>query len=342
MKLTHLLQKAKIELKTVSHQAYQESLWILSHSLNLPANQIFLEKLSITPKQEEKFWLKINQRKQAIPLEYILKEKFFFHHKFYVENPVFIPRPETETLVEWVFKNIPKDKVLKFIDFGAGVGTIVLSILNHFPKSAGTAIELYSKSIKCLKKNSLNFNLQNRLHILKKDVSSIQLEDLYQLYLNIHKHSPPHKKIDSRKGNHSPQLVPSSPRRRNSHKSENLQKKLQYSNQNDRLSVTAPDLITANPPYIDPKYKSIQKEVYLYESPLALFSDKKGLGHIISWFEKAMELLKPKGIYIFEFAWNQKEQITEFLNSQTKIDSYSILKDQLGHPRIAVCFKKSS
>ena len=285
MKLTDLLLKAKKELQLVSHQAYQESVWILSHTLNLPANQIYLDKISITLKQKREFWRKIKQRKQAIPLEYILKEKFFLGHKFYLENSVFIPRLETETLIEWVLKNIPKDTALKLVDFGAGAGPIALSILSYFPNSAGVAIELNPMSIKCLKKNSLNFKLKDRLHILKKDVSNIQPEDLF--------------------------------------------------------SFTAPDLITANPPYLDPKDKNIQPEVYLYESPLALFSDKKGLGHIISWFEKAIELLKPRGIYIFEFAWNQKKQVTEFLNSQIKINSYQILKDSLGHSRIAVCFKKN-
>ncbi|MCZ0933374.1 MAG: peptide chain release factor N(5)-glutamine methyltransferase [Oligoflexia bacterium] len=328
MKLSDLLQKAKTELKSVSHQAYQESLWILSHTLNLPAHQVYLDKMSITQKQEEEFWLKIKQRKQAVPLEYILKEKFFLGHKFYVENPVFIPRPETETLIEWACKNISKNTPLKFADFGAGVGPIALSILSYFPNSEGVAIELHPKSIECLKKNSLNLKLQDRLYILKKDVSNIQPEDLCRLYLKIQKDS------------HSRENENSHPRKsENSHSraSENSQN----STQDDKFSVRLPDLITANPPYLDPKDKSIQPEVYLYESPLALFSDKKGLGHIISWFEKAIKLLKPRGIYIFEFAWNQKKQITEFLNSQTKINSYQILKDSLGYPRIAVCFKKN-
>ena len=313
MKLTELLQKAKIELKSVSHQAYQESLWILSHTLNLSFDQIYLEKNSITPKQEKEFWSKIKKRKQAIPLEYILKEKTFLNHKFYVEESVFIPRPETEILVEWVFKNITKDKALHFADFGSGAGAIALSILSHFPNSKGIAIELNPKSIKCLKKNSLSLNVKSRLHLLKKDISNIQSEDLHPDFL-------------------SAQQTDTNPNQDNRC----------LSKQKSNPVMTKLDLITANPPYIDPKDKSIQKEVYLYESPLALFSDKEGMGHISSWLKKALELLKPKGIYIFEFAWNQEKQITELLNSQTAIHSYQILKDQLGHPRIAVCFKKNS
>ena len=286
MKLNSLLQKAKKELKPVSKKAYQESLWILANCLNLSVNQIFLEKESIKAKQEKDFWLKIQERKKGMPLEYILNEKFFFQHKFYIKESVFIPRLETETLVKWLCKNIQKNKALNFADFGAGTGAIALSILSHFPNSKCQAIEIHQKSIDCLQKNSLNFKLQDRLNILKKDISKVQTDNFF--------------------------------------------------------FSTAPDLITANPPYIDPKDTSIRPEVYLYEPPLALFSDKKGMGHIMSWSKKALELLKPNGIYIFEFGWNQKELITDFLSSQTKIKSYKILKDQLGHPRIALCFKQSN
>ena len=318
MNSTDLLQKAKRELSSVSQQAYQESLWILAYSLNEPVNQIYSKNSLVTSKQEDSFWKKINQRKQAVPLEYILKEKFFFGHKFYIEEPVFIPRMETETLVKWVCKNFNKKQFLNFIDFGAGAGALVLSILYYFPKSMGIAVELYSKSIECLKKNALNLNLQDRLSILQKDVSKIYPEDLYKLSLDTHKAHPFFRACHFRE-------------------SENLQ---QQQSKKDSSSFIAPDLITANPPYIDPRDKSCQKAVYLYESPLALFSDQKGLGHIISWFERAMELLKPNGLYLFEFAWNQEEQIIKFLNNQVKLDSYQILKDQLGQARIAVCFKK--
>ena len=317
-----LLQKAKRELRAVSPQAYQESLYMLSQALNKTANQIYLEDSPITPKQEKNFWQKVQQRKQAVPLEYILKEKFFFDHKFYIESPVFIPRPETETLVEWLCKNIPKNKALKFMDLGAGVGSIVLSLLRHFPKSRGTAVELYPKAIKCLKKNSAK--LKDRLLILKKDTVHIQPEDLNHGFTTaLH---PCKNETSDRKGQ-SDFPIPAHSQTR-----EAIQQEIKKPPQLD--------LITANPPYIDPKDKSIQPEVYLYESPLALFSDKKGLGHIMSWFDKAIPFLKPKGIYIFEFGWNQKEPMTSFLNQQPKLQSYKILKDQLGHSRIAVCFKK--
>lgn len=98
-----------------------------------------------------------------------------------------------------------------------------------------------------------------------------------------------------------------------------------------------PDLIVANPPYIEVQDKNLTEEVKLFEPPLALFSKEDGMAHIYSWFEKAMELLKKNGVYIFEFGFRQSDKVKIFLNSQ-KI-RYSLQRDSLGWNRSALCIK---
>lgn len=107
----------------------------------------------------------------------------------------------------------------------------------------------------------------------------------------------------------------------------------------DRLG-NLPDLIVANPPYVKPHDQNLHREVYLFEPPLALFSDQEGMGHIYSWFYKAMELLPSQGHYIFEFGYDQSEKVQEFLSQQQEINSYHLYKDDENHDRIAYCVKK--
>lgn len=285
MKTTVLLQKAKQELKETLVNPYQESLWILAEVLNLSPSEIYLEKEDVTQKQQKCFWNKVQKRKQAEPLGYILHEQIFFGKRFYVEKEVFIPRRETETIIQWFLKNI-QGKNLKAVDFGAGSGTLCLTLLSLLPDIQFVALEISRKSIKCLNKNSETFQVGNRLHILQKDVLQVSGKEL------------------------------------------------------TLLLGEAPSLIVANPPYIDPGDQNLSPEVYFFEPPLAVFSDKNGMGHIVSWFKKAMECLKPKGIYIFEFGWNQLKSVKTFCEKQEELDSYKIYKDELGIPRIAVCFKK--
>lgn len=283
--LSALLQKSKKELASVAIHPHQESLWILSKVLNLSPSQIYRDKESVDEKQGQEFLNCIQRRKKGEPLEYILREKIFYEKSFYTPPGVFIPRQETELLVDWVLKHIPK-KNLRAVDFGAGSGALSLSLASLFPDSLWLALEICKNSIHCLKKNCLSFQLEERFCILQRDVDSVQKEEVRSIL------------------------------------------------------GSAPRLITANPPYIDSKDESLCPEVGLFEPPLALFSDQGGMGHIISWFEKAMELLESGGVYIFEFGWNQGKLVRSFLEKQRNLDSFSIHKDQQGHPRMAVGFKK--
>ena len=287
MKTLDLLQKARKQLQEVAINPYQESLWILSEVLQCSATEIYLKSGDVTKNNETFFWDKIQRRKQKEPLEHILQEKFFFNQKFFVEPGVFIPRQETETLVKWVLKNV-SDNNLKAVDLGAGSGTLCLSLLSGLANSQFVAVEISSKAISCLKKNSQTMKLYQRLKILKKDVSCLQKKDLIAFL------------------------------------------------------GQAPSLIVANPPYVDPKDKSLSDEVFFFDPPLAIFSDQGGMGHIISWFKKAIQLLIPGGVYVFELGGNQLEPVKKFLSRENQLSFYEIHKDMLGHPRIVIAVKKEN
>jgi release factor glutamine methyltransferase len=61
------------------------------------------------------------------PVQYVLHESWFCGLKFYVDEQVLIPRPETEELVEWVAAEAsPPSRVL--LDVGTGSGCIAISL----------------------------------------------------------------------------------------------------------------------------------------------------------------------------------------------------------------------
>lgn len=68
------------------------------------------------------------RRAAGEPLAYIVGYKDFFGLRLLVDNRVLVPRPDTETLVQWaldVLKDIPKPAVL---DLGTGSGTLAIAI----------------------------------------------------------------------------------------------------------------------------------------------------------------------------------------------------------------------
>jgi release factor glutamine methyltransferase len=69
---------------------------------------------------------------KGVPLQYLTEEKVFCDRKIKVKEGVFIPRPETEILVEETFRKIKeifKNKTkLEILDLGSGSGNITVSL----------------------------------------------------------------------------------------------------------------------------------------------------------------------------------------------------------------------
>ena len=92
------------------------------------------------------------------PVQYVLNEAWFCGLKFFVNEQVLIPRPETEELVEWIQqtiinenlvnklrfaeKQLPANNDLTILDIGTGSGCIPISLKKKFPE-----IEIYACDI---------------------------------------------------------------------------------------------------------------------------------------------------------------------------------------------------
>jgi release factor glutamine methyltransferase len=91
------------------------------------------------------------------PVQYVLNEAWFYKRKFYVNEHVLIPRPETEELVEWVISEIMSSKesnVLKILDIGTGSGCIAISIKKELENIDLTAVDLSKESLEVAAKNA--------------------------------------------------------------------------------------------------------------------------------------------------------------------------------------------
>jgi release factor glutamine methyltransferase len=99
---------------------------------------------------------------QNKPVQYITGETYFYNDKFLTPPGVFIPRPETELLVDCAIEFLSKSKDnLKIIDFCTGSGCILLSIAKKFPNHEYIGLDKSELAIKTAKKNRKLLGLKN-------------------------------------------------------------------------------------------------------------------------------------------------------------------------------------
>src|SRR5690606_3332378 len=68
------------------------------------------DDLAVNDLQEEKLERALSRLKNNEPIQYILGEAIFFGRTFKVNSNVHVPRPETETMVNWVIEDFPAMK----------------------------------------------------------------------------------------------------------------------------------------------------------------------------------------------------------------------------------------
>lgn len=108
----------------------------------------------------------VRRRAQGEPLAYILGKKFFFRSSFKVNSSVLIPRPETETIVEYSVEKCSskKQESLKILDLGSGTGCIGLSLLRELPNAECTFVDLSAEALAVAKENAESLALTERSH----------------------------------------------------------------------------------------------------------------------------------------------------------------------------------
>lgn len=96
------------------------------------------------------------------PVQYVLGESWFAGMKFFVDERVLIPRPETEELVEWVAKDVsmavpgeaPGTGCGALLDVGTGSGCIAISLAKKLPGIDVHAADLSKDALEVAQHNA--------------------------------------------------------------------------------------------------------------------------------------------------------------------------------------------
>lgn len=95
------------------------------------------------------------------PIQYIINEAWFYGLKFYVDQNVLIPRPETEELIECIISNLkfPIDS-LKILDIGSGSGCIPVALKRKLRKAEVWSCDVSEKALAVAKRNAVTLGAE--------------------------------------------------------------------------------------------------------------------------------------------------------------------------------------
>ncbi len=121
--------------------------WLLAHSS---------DELSATA--QTRYEALCQQRRCGQPLAYLTGEKEFFGLSLRVDPRVLVPRPETETLVDWAL-SLALPAQARVIDVGTGSGAIALALKHTQPQWHVTGLDVSPEALAVARSNAKRLGL---------------------------------------------------------------------------------------------------------------------------------------------------------------------------------------
>ncbi|XP_023150668.2 MTRF1L release factor glutamine methyltransferase [Amphiprion ocellaris] len=159
----------------------QSSQHIIAHVLGAKTiESLERERLTEFLSQEtaEQVWKLCTRRLSRMPVQYVIEEWDFRDLTLKMRPPVFIPRPETEELVELVLTDllmkpgtgVGADTQHTCLEVGCGSGAISLSLLKSLPQLKAVALDQSQDAVDLTTENALRLRLQDRLQVHHLDI----------------------------------------------------------------------------------------------------------------------------------------------------------------------------
>jgi release factor glutamine methyltransferase len=127
----------------------------------------------------------VRRRAQSEPVAYLVGHREFFSLDFLVTPDVFIPRPDTETLVLAVLEQAKTISSPRILDVGTGSGCIGVAIAAHHPEARLTAIDISKAALEVAKTNAQRHNVADRIRFCNGDLfAPLQENELFDIIVS--------------------------------------------------------------------------------------------------------------------------------------------------------------
>ncbi len=169
MNIQQALQQASNDLSESSPSAMLDAQVLLSFVLQCnTAHLAAWPEKELDKKQQSHYLQLIQQRLKGLPVAHLTGQREFWSLDFFVNNSTLIPRPETETLIEYILAKFNRREDLKLLDMGTGTGAIAISIAKEKPGWKIVASDISEEALKLARQNS-EYHQTNNITFIQSD-----------------------------------------------------------------------------------------------------------------------------------------------------------------------------
>ena len=165
---------------------------LLEHYFGIDRVKIALDpELRLSESELLTLHFAVKELLKSKPVQYILGETEFCGMRFFVDENVLIPRPETEELVnQLVSCSVNHHPSFRILDIGTGSGCIAISLAKLLKNSVVTAVDVSEKALEVAKKNAESNCID--VNFIKDDILNPKNPELLDKQYDIIVSNPPY------------------------------------------------------------------------------------------------------------------------------------------------------
>lgn len=172
--------------------ARYEAELLVAHILQSARHELYLHAPRlIEPKEHAQICALVERRCRGEPLQYLLGYTEFYGCPLRLTSAVFIPRPETEELVELILTR-SSEPPADVLDLGTGTGAISIALARAWPKSSFTAVDISPEALELARENAVRNGVAERIRFLQSDWFSALSSERFDLIVS----NPPYVRTE--------------------------------------------------------------------------------------------------------------------------------------------------
>ncbi len=167
MSITVALKQATQKLLATSDSPRLDAELLLAHALGIERADMLLHRDDL--QAPSSFQSLVDRRAANEPIAYIIGQQDFWDLTLKVTPDVLIPRPDSETIIEWVSEIYADNPPRNILDIGTGSGALLLASLSVFQNAKGMAMDNSEAALLVARENAEMNNMAVRCEFFMGD-----------------------------------------------------------------------------------------------------------------------------------------------------------------------------